>query len=335
MRWLIPITLVFLMVALGSSRVLATFCDGKLYQITSTGAAGARVTQLFRIRLDTQSYELVGSDNTGNPVNAFAYNPDDGLIYGILFNQPNSRLVSFDSSGNFTDRGIIGGNFDLFSVAGTFVYDTAAAEYRLHVRYGSTRSIAVIDVQSNTRVSTYSLSGDAGTNTGTNSWSDMAFNPIDGRIYALANLKKQLYSWDPDGVTAGQSTTIPTDRSSGAGAQFFDSTGTFYGAENTTGEVFTIDLATGVSTVVGKSATASGNDGANCFTQPTQIDYDYSDAANTYGVAQHTATPTLLRLGPTVTSETSATQVVSRIFRTFDFVRGLRGLVSSGQAVVQ
>ena len=27
--------------------------------------------------------------------------------------------------------------------------------------------------------------------------------------------------------------------------------------------------------------------------------------------------------------------VVSRIFRTFDFVRGLRGLVSSGQAVVQ
>jgi hypothetical protein len=30
-----------------------------------------------------------------------------------------------------------------------------------------------------------------------------------------------------------------------------------------------------------------------------------------------------------------ALAVVSRIFRTFDFVRGLRGLVSSGQAVVQ
>ena len=31
----------------------------------------------------------------------------------------------------------------------------------------------------------------------------------------------------------------------------------------------------------------------------------------------------------------SDSEVVSRIFRTFDFVRGLRWLVSSGQAVVQ
>ena len=116
------------MVALGSSRVLATFCDGKLYQITSTGPAGAKVTQLFRIRLDTQSYELVGTDNTNDVVNAFAYNPDDGLIYGILWDQPDSRLVSFDSSGNFTDRGIIGGAFTLNSTAATFAYDTAAAE---------------------------------------------------------------------------------------------------------------------------------------------------------------------------------------------------------------
>lgn len=294
------------MVALGSSRVLATFCDGKLYQITSTGAAGAKVTQLFRIRLDTQSYELVGTDNTNDEVNAFAYNPDDGRIYGIAWDKPNSRLVSFDSSGNFTDLGIIGNNFTLNSTAGTFVYDTAAAEYRLHVRYGPTGStnVAVIDVQSNSRVSTYNLSGGARNN----NWSDIAFNPIDGRIYALSTTLTDLYYWEPEGATAGQSTTITTDRVIHAGALFFDSTGTFYGAANSTGEVFTIDLATGVTTVVGRSATASGNDGANCLTQPIQVDYDYSDAASTYGVAQHTATPTLLRLGPTVTSETSATQ---------------------------
>ncbi|HIF9253909.1 TPA: GEVED domain-containing protein [Photobacterium damselae] len=121
-------------------------------------------------------------------------------------------------------------------------------------------------------------------------YADIAFNPIDGQIYAVSVVDNTLYRFDP---TTGTRTSL------GAlvglpigpfGAAYFDDQGYFYISENPSpGRIYRIDVLDGSKPAGSYTATlfsqtnasAAGNDGARCRYAPVPL--DWADAPTTNG----------------------------------------------------
>ncbi|MCG9705790.1 GEVED domain-containing protein [Photobacterium damselae] len=123
-------------------------------------------------------------------------------------------------------------------------------------------------------------------------YADIAFNPIDGQIYAVSVVDNTLYRFDP---TTGTRTSL------GAlvglpigpfGAAYFDDQGYFYISENPSpGRIYRIDVLDGSKPAGSYTATlfsqtnasAAGNDGARCRYAPVPL--DWADAPTVDGYA--------------------------------------------------
>ncbi|PSB83312.1 hypothetical protein C5F63_19400 [Photobacterium damselae subsp. damselae] len=121
-------------------------------------------------------------------------------------------------------------------------------------------------------------------------YADIAFNPVDGQIYAVSTASNTLYRFDPTTGTRTSLGALAGIPSGPFGAMYFDDQGYFYISENPApGRIYRIDVLNGSKPAGSYTATlfsqtnasASGNDGARCRYAPVPL--DWADAPTTNG----------------------------------------------------
>ncbi|NVO99725.1 hypothetical protein HWA77_05815, partial [Photobacterium damselae subsp. damselae] len=121
-------------------------------------------------------------------------------------------------------------------------------------------------------------------------YADIAFNPIDGQIYAISTADNTLYRFDPTTGTRTSLGALVGIPAGPFGAAYFDDQGYFYISENPApGRIYRIDVLDGSKPAGSYSAmlfsqtnaSASGNDGARCRYAPVPL--DWADAPTTNG----------------------------------------------------
>ncbi|HIF9081605.1 TPA: GEVED domain-containing protein, partial [Photobacterium damselae] len=123
-------------------------------------------------------------------------------------------------------------------------------------------------------------------------YADIAFNPVDGQIYAVSTASNTLYRFDPTTGTRTSLGALAGIPSGPFGAMYFDDQGYFYISENPApGRIYRIDVLDGSKPTGSYTATlfsqtnasAAGNDGARCRYAPVPL--DWADAPTVDGYA--------------------------------------------------
>ena len=239
--------------------------------------------KLGALNTNTLSLDTVGISPTLS-YNAIGYNITNNLIYGIL--RPASgtttngnNLIAIGSDGvptnlgavsnlpaiNFYNSGDVAANNIYYVVNGLVATKTF---YRIDINPTSPTYKQMIG-QFN--LSNYNTTGF--------SFGDIAFNPVDGQIYAVLNIltsgnitSQQLIKINPsNGTTSTVGTASPTttDLDSFIGL-FVDRTGNIYGYQGNAGKLWRYSSTTGTRVLVKEGLpTASDNaDGARCYDSP-------------------------------------------------------------------
>ncbi|MEL6253576.1 MAG: FG-GAP-like repeat-containing protein [Bacteroidota bacterium] len=189
-------------------------------------------------------------------VNGMGYDVNTGIAYGSC----QSRFVSLSEDGVIRDLG-------LPLAKNSFCGDMDFNGFW----YGKVGGDMVkIDVSGPTIVATYSGQGIAG-------W-DMAYN-TDGNFYAVH--KRTLYKFDTGTNTKSTIGSIigATIPNSGYGAQWTGTDGYLYISNNSTGQIYQINVTTREAKLVMTSTSGLKlNDGFSCPQDiPVVFDYDYGD----------------------------------------------------------
>ena len=238
-----------------------TQCDGSAYAVVGTGTTPP-ISHLIKISPDGTSVSLVQDEPYD--LNALGFNQLDGYLYALrrpaggVFNQ----LVRINPvTGAVQLLGGITG-----APASGFV--ALAAMNGDHLYLNAADTLYTVDVTTRRVVDTQAVVGGWPSPTP----ADIAFNPLDGKIYGYAWVNAttgRILKLDPaTGVKTLTSFTQPSTVVSGFGAQWFDGAGRLYGIANSTQELWQISgVFTATPTIV-KTADpggpTGGGDGASC-----------------------------------------------------------------------
>lgn len=222
---------------------------------------------VYAIDLASGNAYLVAEDVTPGNINAAAYNPADGYIWGSL-STPAKSIVR------------IGKNFDttVFTIdelpsSNRYVGDISA-EGIYYLKAGGTTYYSV-DLNPDSPnygefIDTHQMSQNINIH-------DWAFNAVDGYLYTVEKGSNRLYRMD---AASGQLSVlgevpILSGNNYTYGAVYFDADGRFYVSANQTGSIYIIQE---VQNLTGSNAMASNifafgpssslNDGARCPTAP-------------------------------------------------------------------
>ncbi len=258
MKKLLTISCLFLVLGLSAQEPFNCTYDAYLFQYND----------VFAINLASgQSYPLVEDLTPGN-INAAAYNPADGYMWGSLSN-PDQAIVRIGKNLS-VDTYIIPG----FSTANPFVGAISPSGQYYVKPNGADFNIVDLDPDSPdylTIVDTKTLSSNL-------SIADWAFNSVDGYLYTVTmgggNILCRI---DPATAVVEELGVVPilNGLDYTYGAVYFDVDGNFYVSANQTGTIYIINEVQN-STVNGSINSnlfaygpASGsNDGARCPTAP-------------------------------------------------------------------
>ena len=212
------------------------------------------------------SYEVAKDVTPGN-INAAAYNPADGFIWGSL-NTPTQTIIRIGQDFQVT-------NFTIpqLSNSNRYVGDISA-DGIYYLKSGGTNYYKIdLNPQSanyGQYISTETLSQNINVH-------DWAFNAVDGNIYTVEKGTNILYRINPltSQVTALGVVPILTGLNYTYGAVYFDADGRFYVSANQTGTIYVIQNVQDINTlsVIDSNLFAFGpasssNDGARCPTAP-------------------------------------------------------------------
>lgn len=229
-------------------------CTNSLYQVATP------ISQLRRIDFAGSSASFVDvGPGAGQGLNAgWGYNDQDGFIHGLR--SGTTELWFIDASGIFYSNGSPAGlpNGRNGSNAGDVLPDG-----RMIYKTSNNR-LSVIDLTS----SPPSYQGDINLSVSLN-FIDMAFNPVDGRVYAIDQNVNRL-AWI--NLATGQVTRFGPPIPGGSyGAQWFDEDGRFYAYENNSDSLYFFDVGvdgsgSGSRVLLANSTNSVGgiNDGAFC-----------------------------------------------------------------------
>lgn len=243
---------------------------------------------LGALNVSTLSLDPIG--NSTFPYNAIGYNIVNDLIYGIRRTTAiaapysnSNELVVIGSNGVAVNLGVVNGlpllttnslynSGDVASNSNYFVVNGLVAAktfYRIDINPASPTYKQV--------VSTFSLP--APYNTTGYSFGDIAFNPVDGQIYAVLNTvnattgaitAQQLARIAPSSgsVTLLGAATL-SDLDSFIGL-FVDNQGNIYGYQGTAGKLWRYSSTTGTRVLVKDGLPTANNnaDGARCYNSP-------------------------------------------------------------------
>lgn len=228
-------------------------CDGKFF--LALGKTGSDPTQLFVVDTGSTPYQLtpVGPTTPGIRYNAIGFNLQDGFIYGI---HPNTgEVFRVDANGVPTSMGIppeLPSSSYAGDVApdGTYYIQKNKALHLINVSGANAQYQKTINLSANPGVA------------------DIAFNPIDGKLYGFSPSKDQVAVIDP---ATGNVSFLPqeTPISSAVGGTYFDAFGNLFGYHNK-GEFYRFDVqaGTGTSSFLSSGPAVKANDGASCTGAP-------------------------------------------------------------------
>lgn len=222
---------------------------------------------VYAIDLASGSAYEVAADVTSGNINAAAYNPADGFIWGSL-SSPAKTIVrigkDFQTTSFYVDE-LPTSNRYVGGISSTGVY---------YLKGGGTTYYKIdLDPDSQTyseHLSTESLSQSL-------SIHDWAFNAVDGHLYTVeknSNILYRINAMTSEVISLGE-VPILSGLNYTYGAVYFDVSGRFYVSANQTGTIYAIqnvqDLD-GTNTIDSNlfafGPSSSSNDGARCPTAP-------------------------------------------------------------------
>lgn len=212
------------------------------------------------------SYE-VATDITGGSINAAAYNPADGFIWGSL-SSPAKTIVRIGKNFETTTLYI-----DELPTNNRYVGDISADG--IYYLKGGGTTYYKIDLNPNSasygqHIATLNLAQSI-------SHHDWAFNAVDNKLYTVEKNSNILYRIDAETGTMENLGVVPilTGLNYTYGAVYFDASGRFYVSANQTGTIYVIQNVQDLdgtntmnSNLFAFGPSSSSNDGARCPTAP-------------------------------------------------------------------
>jgi VCBS repeat-containing protein len=233
---------------------LAFQCDATVYH--------SRGNKMYSVDTGTLpfTYNRVGPANgVGIKTNAVGFNYVDGFIYGMsVVKNERNHLVRVDASGNFIDLGVVTGLPNQGYPRGDV---NVNGDY--YVTDG--KNIYVIDVNTVSVTNSAKLSANKGI--------DIAFNPVDGKVYSANHKQVRITDIANNTATSLTITGMPSDAGS-FGSHWFDSAGNLFVSANHSEDVYRISNpgTAPVAEYVGRGTyNGSPFDAAACVAAPTLI----------------------------------------------------------------
>ncbi|WP_405297032.1 DUF6923 family protein [Algibacter sp. Ld11] len=222
---------------------------------------------VYAIDLASGNSFLAAEDVTPGNINAAAYNPADGYIWGYV-STPSNTIIRIGK--DFTTTSF---NIPEFDSKNKYIGDVNPDGIYFLKGGGST----YYKVDLNPESANYSKYLSTETLSQNISIHDWAFNAVDGNLYALEKTSNILYRINP--VTSAVQSLGEVPILSGLnytyGAVYFDADGRFYVSANQTGTIYVIqsvqDLtpeSTMDSNLFAFGPSSASNDGARCPTAP-------------------------------------------------------------------
>lgn len=222
---------------------------------------------VYSIDLASGNSYLVATDVTPGNINAAAYNPADGYIWGYL-NSPDKTIVrigqDFATTTYYIPELTSGNKYvgDIDSNGIYFLKAGGATYYKVDLNPSSPNYGLYI--------STESLSQGISVH-------DWAFNATDGYLYTVEQNSNILYRIDSSNGNVISLGVVPilSGLSYTYGAVYFDASGNFYVSANQTGTIYMIKNVQNLtgsnvmtSNLFAFGPSSSSNDGARCPTAP-------------------------------------------------------------------
>lgn len=230
---------------------------------------------VYSIDLASGNSFLAAEDITPGSINAAAYNPSDGFIWGSL-STPAKTIVrigqDFQTTSFYVDE-LPSSNRYVGDISANGVY---------HLKGGGT-TYYKIDVNPDSPTYTEHL----GTETLSQNINihDWAFNAVDNKLYTVEKSSNRLYRIDPATNNVQSLGVVPilSGLNYTYGAVYFDVSGRFYVSANQTGTIYVIQSVQDlngnngmVSNLFAFGPSSASNDGARCPTAPVPQEICYN-----------------------------------------------------------
>ncbi len=222
---------------------------------------------VYAIDLASGNSIEVAVDITPGTINAAAYNPADGFIWGSL-STPEKSIVRIGKNFNTTTYYVpelpTNGRYigDVSATGMYYLKGSGTTYYKINLDPGSEEYVQ------HDATETLSL------NINIHDW---AFNAVDGQLYTVEKTTNILYRIDPSNgqVNALGEVPILAGNNYTYGAVYFDADGRFYVSANQTGTIYVIQAVQNVtssadmdSNLFAFGPSSASNDGARCPTAP-------------------------------------------------------------------
>lgn len=237
------------------------FCDYNAYLF--------QYNDVFAIDLASGNSFQVATDVTPGSINAAAYNPADGFIWGSL-SSPSRSIVRIGK--NFTatvyyvpelpsNNRYIG---DISAEGIYYLKGSGDTYYKINLNPNSITHAYVEHVATETLPQSLNIH-------------DWAFNAVDGQLYTVEKNSNKLYRINPEtsAITDLGEVPIMAGNNYTYGAVYFDADGRFYISSNQTGTIYVIQEVQNVnssadmdSNLFAFGPSSNLNDGARCPTAP-------------------------------------------------------------------
>ncbi len=224
---------------------------------------------VYALDLASGNSYRVAEDVTPGNINAAAYNPVDGFIWGSL-STPEKSIVRIGKDFSTTEYFI-----DDLPSGGMYVGDVNSEG----IYYLKSGGVTFHQIDLDPTFPDYELSLTTHKLSQNISIHDWAFNAVDNQLYAVEKGTNILYRIDPsDGIVSALGVVpILPELNYTYGAVYFDSEGRFYVSANQTGTIYMIQSVQDIvseedieSNFFAFGPSSSSNDGARCPTAPVQ-----------------------------------------------------------------
>lgn len=222
---------------------------------------------VYAIDLASGNSYLVSEDVVPGNINAAAYNPADGFIWGSL-SSPEKTIVRIGK-----DFSTVQFYIDELSTSNRYVGDVSSTGVYYLKGSGTTYYKINVDPESanySQHMATETLSQNI-------SIHDWAFNAVDGHLYTVeknTNILYRINAETSDVISLGE-VPILSGLNYTYGAVYFDVSGRFYVSANQTGTIYVIQSVQDLngsnaidSNLFAFGPSSSSNDGARCPTAP-------------------------------------------------------------------
>jgi uncharacterized repeat protein (TIGR01451 family) len=297
-------------------------CDPYFYMLRNDSSGNS---QLYKIDRQLNPYNQSSVISSGfSPalnLNALGYNPIDGYFYAMSSSSPSYNVVYRIGKNNAVSLGVVQPNGALqLPNTSSFVSGTFDDVGNYYISNGTTLHKISISGNTPTLISSRVF-------TGIGSAGDIAFNPVDRKLYAAnkssttgVNLQRIDNLTSSSASTTINIVTPYTSIAGSIGAIFFDSIGTLYAYSSSPAYFYQMPNVQSGSTTVTQVSSAfpsTSTDGASCPFIPPRIDVVKSVGTVTKVNSTTFDVPFTIKVGNIGTDYSPNVQVTENLAKAF------------------